>query len=108
MTAMYMSFNGRTCDFQSHNAGSIPVMYPNCGSSLTLKHRSPKPKDRGSNPLTYARFETIGDVIRYVSQFTSCRVSTTLLHIVEVCNGKRKTAFGYRWEFANKLIDMPA
>lgn len=46
-------------------------------------------------------FPSMADAARYLidNQLTNCKMTTIRYHISEVCNGKRKTAAGYKWSF---------
>lgn len=48
-------------------------------------------------------FQTVKDAARYLRPNTSSLGGVTS-HITEVCKGKRKTAYGYKWKFAEQSI----
>lgn len=48
-------------------------------------------------------FQTAKDAARYLRPNTSSLGGVTS-HITEVCKGKRKTAYGYKWKFAEQSI----
>lgn len=48
-------------------------------------------------------FDSIKAAAQYLidNKKTNCKIGTIHTHISEVCNGKRKSAAGYRWQFEN-------
>lgn len=46
-------------------------------------------------------FVNMADAARYLidNHFTNCKYTTIRYHISEVCNGKRKTTAGFKWQF---------
>lgn len=58
-------------------------------------------KCRGIKDENILEFNTMMDAARYVSEqkLSVDTISGIQTHIGQVCNGKRKTAYGYRWEF---------
>jgi hypothetical protein len=48
------------------------------------------------------RFETVGDAVLFLNKRNKNR--SPYEHILDVCRGKRKTAYGYIWKFADDEI----
>ena len=58
-------------------------------------------KCRGIKDNTIIEFDTMMDAARYVvnNKLSVDNLGGIQSHIGQVCNGKRKTAYGFRWQF---------
>jgi len=58
-------------------------------------------KCRGIKDNTIIEFDTMMDAARYVvnNKLSVDNLAGIQSHIGQVCNGKRKTAYGFRWQF---------
>ena len=58
-------------------------------------------KCRGIKDNIIVEFDTMMDAARYIAdqKLSVDTITGIQTHIGQVCNGKRKTAYGYKWEF---------
>ena len=56
---------------------------------------------RGIKNDNIIEFDSMMDAARYIveNKLSVDTITGVQTHIGQVCNGKRKTAYGYRWEF---------
>jgi len=75
----------------------------NLGASLAHKGRS-RPKGGGKKPHAVIRIDVDGTEIKYDSVADAGRAMNgcrTGIH--QCCNGKSKTAHGYKWRYAKEI-----
>lgn len=83
--------------------------HPFCGKSLSEEHRrkiSESLKGRKGKPqklITPVRCIELDLEFEDTVSIKKVLGIKTPYHVLEVCNGKRKTCGGYHWEFVNKL-----
>lgn len=102
-----VSETARICNVSQDSVKSILDV-----NKIKIKHRTEVTKEKlqkavgmynindNSHPIKI--FASTGDVSRYLIEngITTCmRVKGISTHISEVCNGKRKTAYGYIWQY---------
>ncbi len=57
------------------------------------------------NGLYIRTFISVADAARYLidNKLSNCKASGLRSHISDVCNGKRKSAAGFKWAYENKI-----
>jgi hypothetical protein len=71
-----------------------------------LKEGLRKPSKYGDNPLSKGVFklDLKGNKLGYYHSISEAYRYTKIKHISEVCNGKRKTAGGFKWSFSYERV----